>query len=484
MEPTFKFTEVQRKLAETTLNGVTRIVGFGGAIRGTKTWGGIGLLILLCRMFPRSRWAIVRKDLPTLRRNTIPSFNKLRQYASGFVGEINQSTWTSTCANGSEIIFFPESREGDTDLTRWKGLEVNGFLLEEADELSVKSFHKAQERAGAWFVPDGEQPPSLIICTFNPSGGWVKDTFYTPWKNGTIKAPYAFIPATILDNPYASDAYKAGLKSLPEAEYKRFVEGDWEVLAGRYFDELDREVHLPKPALFQKTDLGQWDIPRWWECWGSYDWGFQHDAVCCAFTKDGRGQTYLLDTLWMQRLNDDQQAHEIKSFLPLAAHKEIYAGHDCWARPIAHGGTAPQVSEVFAASGLGLIKAAIDRKPGWGTLRRALTLRQADGSLGTPRLLMNDTPGNRKLFDQLLALECKDTDPEDVWKKKAEDLGIGDDGADALRYGVATRFPTPSEPEGYQDPWQPGHDKNALVPFEDQTQNYDIGGGGISTWGF
>lgn len=469
-------------------SGDYTILGYGGAIRGGKSYGVFAILATLCRVFPGSRWAIVRKDLPTLKRNVLPTFNKIRELTGGFIQQVNQSTWVSTCSNGSEILLFSESLDVDPDLDRWKGLEVNGFVLEEANELSVKSFTKAKERAGSWVIPSSTQrplptqPPPMILCTFNPSAGWVRDTFYDPWKNGTLRAPYFFQPATILDNPHLSDAYKANLKTMPDAEYKRFVEGDWDVLAGRYFDELDRGVHLVPD--FPRTDHGTRNIPPWWEQWGAFDWGFAHYAVAGAFAKDGDGQTYLIDTRWMQRQTDDEYAREIRTHLPKESLREMYAGHDCWARRLAHGGTAPTVAEVFAAHDIALVKAAIDRVPGWNTLRRALTRRQPDGGTGTPRLLLCDTPGNRKLFEQLAALEYDEIHGEDVSKKKAEASGVGDDGADCLRYGIATRFPVATEPTPYKDPWQPGHDANALIPFVDQTGTDEIGGGGLSSWGF
>lgn len=232
----FVATPKQVELMGLIAGGRYQYIGFGGAIRGTKTWGSLAALIALCRLYPGSRWAIVRQDLPTLRRNTIPSFNKLRSLARNFVGEINQSVWTAQCMNGSELLFFPEGLERDPDLDRWKGLEVNGFLLEEANELSEKTFSKAIERAGSWFIPPSDerpdpiQPLPLVLCTFNPAQNWVRRVFYDPWKSGTIEPPFYFLPTTIQDNPYAPESYKASLKNLPPQEYKRFVLGDWESL--------------------------------------------------------------------------------------------------------------------------------------------------------------------------------------------------------------------------------------------------------------
>ena len=304
-EPFFTATPAQERFFAAVFSGEYRFLAYGGGIRSGKSATAIILAQLLCRIFPRSRWAIVRKDLPTLRRNVLPTFNKFR--IPGFTGEINQSTWTSTCANGSQIIFFTESLSEDPELNRWRGLEVNGFFPEEANELAEVSFHKAIERAGSWVVPGLDvQPPPLVILTFNPSGGWVKRKFYDPYKAGTLAAPYYFQPATILDNPHLPPAYLESLKAMPERDYKRFVEGDWTFISGAFFDELGADTHLvPTPKL-----------QPYWTYWGSYDWGFRHPAVAMGFAKTTDGQMYLLDTVRMHRQSDELQAHAIKEKLP------------------------------------------------------------------------------------------------------------------------------------------------------------------------
>lgn len=187
------------------------------------------LVQTLARVYPRSRWAIVRKDLPSIRRNVLPAFSKFR--IPGFTGDINFASWTSVCANGSEILFVNENINADPDLDAWKGLEVNGFVLEEANELSSAAWYKAVERAGSWVVPDGEQPSPLILLTCNPGLGWVKETFYDAWKRDALREPFYFQPATVADNPHISSEYREALKNLPEREYRRFVLGDWDSLS-------------------------------------------------------------------------------------------------------------------------------------------------------------------------------------------------------------------------------------------------------------
>lgn len=222
------FTPKQAEFAEALFSGRFSYLLYGGAIRGGKTYAMLLLVLALARIYKGSRWAIVRKDLPTLKRNTIPSFEKVAP--QGFVGPINRTDWYVDCANGSRIIFFPESVERDPELNRWRGLEVNGFALEEANELAERSFAKAIERAGAW-ICQGKQPPPVILATCNPTLSWVKRMWYDPHAKGTLRPPWYYLPATVTDNPHLPRSYLDSLENLKTtdpAAYERFVLGNWE----------------------------------------------------------------------------------------------------------------------------------------------------------------------------------------------------------------------------------------------------------------
>ena len=215
----------QKEFMDAVRSGKYRYLLYGGAIRGGKSYVAMATIIILARIFKGSRWAIVRKDLGRIRRNVVPTFEKIKP--TNFVGPLNKSEWSYTCSNGSEILLVAESLKDDPDLDRFKGLEVNGFLLEEANELSEKTWNKCIERAGSWIIADGQQPPPLILLTTNPADNWVKRVFYDPWKNGVLKPPYFYLPANIFDNPYIPQEYLESIKNLPPKEYRRFVEGDW-----------------------------------------------------------------------------------------------------------------------------------------------------------------------------------------------------------------------------------------------------------------
>lgn len=430
----FVATPVQIKLNDTLTDGVSRIVGFGGGIRGTKTWGALAEWIVMARIFPGSRWVIVRKDLERLKKTTIPSYEKLAPLAGDFLGPLNRSSWEVECKNGSKLIFMGENIDRDPELLRLHGMEANGFLGEEGDELSERTAHKFVERAGTWIVPNlAIQPPPLSLYTFNPNARWPKRWFYTPWKMGTIAPPYAFIPTTAADNPYISDEQREAWTHMPEHEYRRFVLGDWDSLTGAYYDALDLTPgsgHIIEP----------FDPPTHWRFWASYDWGYGHWAVCMYWATDEDGIDYLLDSAWLRRTQDEDQAIAFKEQGPERCLREVYAGHDCWSVVTAHGASGETTAEVFAKQKIVLTKADIDKVNGGRAVNRQLKNK---------RVKIMRTRGNMKGVDQLGEIMPDEDDIRKPGKVDADpETGEGgDDWADAFRYGIATRVRNAKSPE-------------------------------------
>ena len=76
------FTSKQQEFAKAVFSGDYRYLLYGGAIRGGKTIAILGLVLVLARIYKGSRWVVVRKDLPTIKRNTIPSFERIKPAAA------------------------------------------------------------------------------------------------------------------------------------------------------------------------------------------------------------------------------------------------------------------------------------------------------------------------------------------------------------------------------------------------------------------
>jgi PBSX family phage terminase large subunit len=278
---------------------------FGGAIRGGKTFAGIGALILLSKKHPKSKWVIVRDSLQTLKRTTIPSFFKI--CPQSFIKIYNQDTQTVTFTNGSQIIFFGENYADDKELNRFKGLECNGFLLEEVNECQEKTFNKCIERAGSHIIPD--MPMPLILATCNPTSNWVKQLVYDRWKLDTLPKTWLYIPSKIHDNPFIPEEYLEALKQMPRYEYQVFVEGDWELqqrTGAEFYKEFNLDSHV---EMVQYNP----DLPLWL----SVDENVHPYFSCTVWQIEGKNATQI-DELCMRNPNNTVKGlcNEIKRRYP------------------------------------------------------------------------------------------------------------------------------------------------------------------------
>ena len=225
-------------------SGQFNFILYGGAIRGGKTVFGLSALLVLCRIYPRSRWCVIREDMEKIRTTTIPSFSKLEPS-----GQLRQSPYEYKHPNGSVILFKSENYAQDKDLDWMRGLEVNGILFEEINECQQQTFYKAFERVGSWIISHTtNQPKPIILATCNPTFGWVKTLIYDKWKNGTLPYKWKYIPAKITDNPHLPQEYIDNLNNLPKFEYMVFVEGNWDIqlkTGGEFMRnfELSKHVH-------------------------------------------------------------------------------------------------------------------------------------------------------------------------------------------------------------------------------------------------
>lgn len=232
---------------------------YGGAIRGGKTVWGLSALLVLCQIYPKSRWCVIREDLEKIRTTTIPSFTKLEPS-----GKLRQSPYEYTHPNGSVILFKSENYALDKDLDWMKGLEVNGILFEEINECQKQTFFKGFERSGTWIITNAKyQPNPILLATCNPTYGWVKELIYDRWKIGTLPERWKYIAAKITDNVDKNgklnlpQAYIDNLNNLPTFEYMVFVEGNWDIqlkTGGEFLRSFELSKHVrPIKREFDKT---------------------------------------------------------------------------------------------------------------------------------------------------------------------------------------------------------------------------------------
>lgn len=236
---------------------------------------------------------------------------------------------------------------------------------------------------------------------------------------------------------------------------------------GRFYPEVLQE--LPWVTVERDTQSLQWAMPDWCDFWGSYDWGFSHPAAYCQFARQGNTVT-LLDTTYMRRYQDEEQGADLRGNMDPRCRATVYAGHDAFAKRMAHSASAETVADVMDRYGIRLTRANIDRAAGAKAVRRLFAPVPANAARGAIQLRLNDTPGNRRLIDELGKLVPDRLNFDVPAKRDADERGLnGDDGADAFRYGVASAGLEVMEPivrkersnvsdgrdENGEDPWSP-----------------------------
>lgn len=412
----------------------TPVTFFGGAKGGGKS-GGLRRIILLRRFkYAGSHGAIFRKSYPELEANHIrPLFKEYPQLKPYY----NEAKKLLTLPNGSTLAFC--YCEGGKDLERHQGNEYHDLAIDEAGQWEERVF-RTLHGSNRSSLPG---VPARCFLTGNPGGighGWLKRLFVERrFKPEEDPSDYAFIQALVYDNAALMDndpTYVKKLMAEPnEALRKAYLEGDWDIFAGQFFQEISRDVHFIKP----------FDIPKHWTRFGSYDFGFNHPGSFGWYAVDEDGNVYKYRELVKPGWRIDQWAKAINAFPDSAMLYPIVAGHDCWTKKnvLKTEETKPQtIAEEFQTHGIIIKRAVIDRIQGAAHLRSYLA--HDKGSRKPRFFIFNTCPIT---YDTLSRMIHDPDNVEDVLKVDATegDPMSGDDSYDETRYGLMSR-PAITEP--------------------------------------
>lgn len=401
---------------------------YGGAKGGGKSRGMRDIFLLRRFEYPGSHGAIFRRTYPELEANHIrpllENYPALRDYW-------HDSKKLLTLPNGSTLQFCHCKNELDVDL--YQGREFHDLGIEEAGQWSEPMFRKLHgsnrsSKAGI---------PARTALTANPGGvghTWLKRLFIEKrYEERERPGDYHFIPALVDDNPALLEndpEYVYRLEAEPnEALRRAYRYGDWDIFAGQFFGEISRDVHLIDP----------FPIPDHYSREGAYDYGFNHPAVFGWFAGDGDGNVYMYRELAKAKLRVDQFAQELLKYEDTKRLQKIPAGRDCWTQKstLRDDKKPPTVAEEFAAHGIFLTPATVDRIQGANQVRKYLAWR--DKPSKKPRLFIFKTCPIT--FDCLTRMQTDPGNLEDVLKVDASDGDpmTGDDPYDMLRYYLMSR---------------------------------------------
>jgi hypothetical protein len=235
----------------------TPLLAMGGFNSG-KTSGAILHMLALCDNFPGYKVAILRKTFKDLTMTTRPSFDQWIDPK-----RVKQASATEvTLDNGSSFIFH--HLDSPNSATILKGLEINGAILDQAEQMQERTFTILLGRLGRWkgakvprWVLDAHEgpwpwknrngqpvPPISLILTANPTEDgdpelhWLWQRFSPESKTFQDKwrlQGYRQIMMPTTENKFAGEQNVDILLQQDEDYVRRFVRGEWVRSKGHLF---------------------------------------------------------------------------------------------------------------------------------------------------------------------------------------------------------------------------------------------------------
>ncbi len=248
---------------------------FGGAAGPGKSLALLMEAILRAYEVRHSNTLLLRRTFPELESSLLLYFR--RDVPHELYIDYNDSKHIVTWRNGSTTRFGYS--QSDHDIYQYQGAE---FLFIGVDELTLFSLTQWQFLTSRNRCPVPDSHPGMAATT-NPGNighAWVKALWVDKQPPAGMDGAgqydpndYEFIPASVFDNPiYAGDAqYLKTLTALPDAMRRAFLDGDWNIFAGQYFDNFSVNRHVVRAEQIPFED--------WWQRWISIDWGFEHPAA-------------------------------------------------------------------------------------------------------------------------------------------------------------------------------------------------------------
>ncbi|MGC2526832.1 MAG: phage terminase large subunit [Candidatus Acidiferrum sp.] len=419
---------------------------FDGAAGPGKTKALLWEAIMQANVWPGADTLLLRRTYPELESSLLAYFR--RDVPRDFYKKYNESKHVVTWRNGSTTRFG--YCRSENDVYQYQGAE---FLFIGLDELTHFTFKQWQFLTSRNRCPVPGSVCSMAGAT-NPGNighAWVKSL----WVDHKPPASFdqtdyydandcEFIRAWLSDNPiYANDAdYRRALETLPEHLRKAFLDGDWNVFAGQYFDIFDNGRHTARPEEIR--------LEPWWPRWVSIDWGFQHPSAVywhCAIPVESL-------KLKVERESNPSEVSSSFDFQPSTFNSrivtyrefvqnglsprvlaqgiaersgrenisEVILSPDAFAHRTAEASIAEQLGDVFIANGLPRpTPADDDRIGGWQFMYQLL---ESNAWVITENCT--------KLIECMPTLVRDNTRHEDIRKMD------GDDPADSARYGLVS----------------------------------------------
>lgn len=266
---------------------IERYVAYGGARGGGKSWFVRWKAILLCLFFAGIKILITRKTYRELLNNHIAP---LLLILNG-IAVYNKSDKCFTFENGSTIWFGYCAH--DKDLGQYQGAEYDVWFADEAGQFLEKWLVEIDA-----CVRGANNFPKRTYYTLNPGGpshGYFKRLFIERrFTEDEHPEDYAFVQALVQDNTALMELqpeYKRSLEKLPAKLRKAWLEGDWNIFEGQFFEDFIDDPQHYKDRTYTHV-IDPFEIGADWKIYRSFDWGYAKPFSCGWWAVDHDGIVY------------------------------------------------------------------------------------------------------------------------------------------------------------------------------------------------
>lgn len=284
---------------------------YGGAAGGGKS-DALVMEALRQVNIPHYRALILRKTYPQLR----DLIDKTRRYYPAVCpgAKYNGSSHSWAFPSGAQIIFG--SLQHSSDKYNYQGQAYDLICFDELTQFTYDEYIYLTSRNR----PNGPGTRCYIRSTANPGGvghGWVKDRFVTAgtpgrtiWTTSVVQSPDGsrivdrrsriFVPSTVFDNQALLNndpEYLSNLASLPDAERKALLYGDWDSFSGQVFVEWRNASEHYDDRRWTHV-VNPFPIPAEWTIYRGFDWGYSRPFAVCWFAVDWDGRLYVIRELY------------------------------------------------------------------------------------------------------------------------------------------------------------------------------------------
>lgn len=419
-----KFQPKQLEAVKAAMNHTFTL--YGGAAGGGKSyflrWMALGLLMYYAARY-RIKGIRVGIFCETFNALKDRQLVKIPFEFPSQLGTLNQSDYEFRLnpKYGGGVLAF---RNLD-DPSKYLSSEFAAVLIDELSRNPRETFDFLNSRRRWPGVPD-----TKFIGATNPGGighAWVKKLWVDRdfSREGYKPEEFAFIPAKAQDNKYLGTEYEAQLSMLPEKLRRAYKDGDWDIFAGQFFTEWNRDRHVIRPI----------EIPTGWTRIRCLDYGYQNPSACYWLAINYDGEVYVYRELYQPGLTYAQLADRIRIMTGEETIEYTVADTSMFAKTL---DTGEYGQDIMAEHGVEITQATKDRVAGLNLMREHMR-------------------GDRiKFFD--VCTNAIRTIPALVHDEaKVEDIAKGseDHACDAIRYGLMSLPPKPEKGKpGIKNPYE------------------------------